>query len=143
MALREWLITCKNFTQRRKGAKKRRSIFLSLRVSETRLPLLLIGWVLLITAQHSLAQSQRGMTPADTLRLANVGDVQIAPDGSMVCYTVSTTEGNATRTALWCAQLVDERVVPALPRPAAQQVLGGNWNVSRPRWSPDGRRLAF
>lgn len=83
------------------------------------------------------------MTPADTLRIANVGDVQIAPDGSAVCYTVATTEGNATRTALWYAPLGDERVVPPPPRIAPQQVLGGDWNVSRPRWSPDSRRLAF
>jgi dipeptidyl aminopeptidase/acylaminoacyl peptidase len=83
------------------------------------------------------------MTPADTLRLANVGDAQIAPDGSAVCYTLATTEGNATRTALWCAPLGDERVVPPPPRLAPQQVLGGDWNVSRPRWSPDSRRLAF
>lgn len=88
-------------------------------------------------------QQPRGMTPADTLRVANVGEAQIAPDASAVCYTVSTTQGNATRTALWCAQLPDERIVPPPPRPAPQQVLGGEWNVSRPRWSPDGRRLAF
>ncbi len=83
------------------------------------------------------------MTPADTLRVANVGDAQIAPDGSGVCYTVSTIEGNATRTSLWCAQVGDERVVTTPPRQLPQQVLGGDWNVSRPRWSPDGRRLAF
>jgi dipeptidyl aminopeptidase/acylaminoacyl peptidase len=97
----------------------------------------------LLSSIHVSAQQQRGMTPADTLRVANVGEAQIAPDGSAVCYTVSTTEGNATRTSLWCAQLVDERVVPTPPRAAPQQVLGGDWNVSRPRWSPDGRRLAF
>ncbi|MCA1556647.1 MAG: hypothetical protein LC747_08170, partial [Acidobacteria bacterium] len=83
------------------------------------------------------------MTPADTLRVANVGDAQIAPDGSTVCYTVSTIEGNATRTSLWCAQIGDERVVPTPPKQLPQQVLSGEWNVSRPRWSPDGRRLAF
>jgi dipeptidyl aminopeptidase/acylaminoacyl peptidase len=89
------------------------------------------------------------MTPADTLRVANVGEAQIAPDGSAVCYTVSTVEGNATRASLWCAHLGDERAAslaasPASPpRRAPLQVLGGDWNVSRPRWSPDGRRLAF
>ncbi|HEV2799094.1 MAG TPA: S9 family peptidase [Pyrinomonadaceae bacterium] len=91
-------------------------------------------------------QQQRGMTAADTLRVANVGEAQIAPDGSMVCYTVSTVEGNAGRTALWCAQLGDERAaVTQAPQPQRQsrQVLTGDWNVSRPRWSPDGRRLAF
>ncbi|HYP02513.1 MAG TPA: S9 family peptidase [Pyrinomonadaceae bacterium] len=85
------------------------------------------------------------MTPADTLRVASVGDAQVAPDGSTVCYTLSTIDGNATRSALWCAQLPDERVVAVPPqaRPLPQQVLSGEWNVSRPRWSPDGRRLAF
>jgi dipeptidyl aminopeptidase/acylaminoacyl peptidase len=97
---------------------------------------------LLVSAVNAPAQ-QRGMTPADTLRVANVSEAQIAPDGSAICYTVSTVEGNASRTSLWCATLGDERVVPAPPRRLPQQVLGGEWNVSRPRWSPDGRRLAF
>ncbi|HJR08018.1 MAG TPA: S9 family peptidase [Pyrinomonadaceae bacterium] len=101
---------------------------------------------LLLSAFSVAAQQQRGMTPADTLRVASVGEAQVAPDGSTVCYTLSTIDGNASRSALWCAQLVDERaVVTAPPRPAPlpQQVLSGEWNVSRPRWSPDGRRLAF
>ena len=96
----------------------------------------------ILSSIYASAQ-QRGMTPADTLRVASVGEAQIAPDASAVCYTVSKTEGNATRTSLWCAQLGDERIVPTPPRAAPQQVLGGDWNVSRPRWSPDGRRLAF
>jgi dipeptidyl aminopeptidase/acylaminoacyl peptidase len=83
------------------------------------------------------------MTPADTLRVSNVSEAQIAPDGSMVCYTVSAVEGNATRTSLWCTQPGDERIVAPQPRRMSQQVLAGEWNVSRPRWSPDGRRLAF
>ncbi|HYG08429.1 MAG TPA: hypothetical protein VD835_00515, partial [Pyrinomonadaceae bacterium] len=83
------------------------------------------------------------MTPADTLRVANISEAQIAPDGNAACYTLSAVEGNATRTSLWCVQFGDERVVPAPSRRMPQQVLSGDWNVSRPRWSPDGRRLAF
>ena len=143
MALREWLITYRIFTQRRKVAKKRWMILTGERRIESMILMLLICATLFATAPFSVAQATRGMTPADTLRMATVGDAQIAPDGSMVCYTVAATEGNATRTALWCAQTGGERVAVAASAPRPQQVLSGEWNVARPRWSPDGRRLAF
>ncbi|HEX8457378.1 MAG TPA: S9 family peptidase [Pyrinomonadaceae bacterium] len=139
MAATELLIVCRNFTLEGKGAKKQ---------GVTATMCLLVCSILLFGSHSSVAQ-QRGMTAADTLRVANVGEAQIAPDGSMVCYTVSTVEGNAGRTSLWCAPLGDERIVNAAPlqQPPSQrqtrQILSGDWNVSRPRWSPDGRRLAF
>jgi len=110
---------------------------------ESMILMLLICATLFATAPFSVAQATRGMTPTDTLRMATVGDAQIAPDGSMACYTVAATEGNATRTALWCAQTGGERVALAASASRPQQVLSSEWNVSRPRWSLDGRRLAF
>jgi dipeptidyl aminopeptidase/acylaminoacyl peptidase len=139
MASQGSLIIYKNFTQRRKGAKKKR---VRAQGRTETVALLFICSILLFGVQGSFAQP-RGMTPADTLRVANVSETQLAPDGSAVCYTVSTVAGNASRTSLWCAQLGDGRVVSTPPRTQPQQVLGGEWNVSRPRWSPDGRRLAF
>jgi dipeptidyl aminopeptidase/acylaminoacyl peptidase len=101
-----------------------------------------ITWPAICPSSTVRAQSRR-MTPADTLRVANVSEAQVAPDGSVVCYTVSAVEGNASRTSLWCTQPGDERIVASQPRRMSQQILAGDWNVSRPRWSPDGRRLAF
>jgi dipeptidyl aminopeptidase/acylaminoacyl peptidase len=85
---------------------------------------------------QSPARAQRRMAPADTLRVAAVADPQISPDGGWVVYTVSNTEGDSTRTALWLARADDARRGPEI-------LVAGEWNASRPRWSPDGRRLAF
>jgi dipeptidyl aminopeptidase/acylaminoacyl peptidase len=84
----------------------------------------------------STARAQRGMTPEETLRVATVADAQISPDGSRVAYTVSAVAGNETRSSLWMAQTNDPRRTPA-------QVVGGELNPSRPRWSPDSRFVAF
>ncbi len=90
------------------------------------------------------------MTPADILRVATVGDAQIAPDGAWVVYTVSTAEGEGTRSTLWIARMTAdpsqtalEAARPAGRRSAPMQLLSNGWNASTPRWSPDSRRIAF
>ncbi len=99
-------------------------------------PAVLPAALIFLALHPAAAQPPRGMTPADTLRVASVGEAQIAPDGGAVAYTVSTVEGNATRTALMLVR-------PNEARPAAEVLVTGEWNVTRPRWSPDGRRVAF
>ncbi|MCA1614275.1 MAG: hypothetical protein LC800_09090, partial [Acidobacteria bacterium] len=66
----------------------------------TLLPAVLPAALVLLASHPARAQPPRGMTPADTLRVAAVGDPQIAPDGASIVYTVSTVDGNAARTAL-------------------------------------------
>ena len=66
--------------------------------------LTLIFLALLISFLVQPANAQRAWTPADTLRIANVSDAQISPDGAWVVYTVSTVDGNATRTTLCLAR---------------------------------------
>ena len=104
--------------------------------SATTLKLALVALFASFYCAASPVRAQRGMTPADTLRVAAVGDPQISPDGGWVVYTVSTTEGDSTRTALWLARADETRRAPEVLVPA-------DWNASRPRWSPDGRRVAF
>jgi dipeptidyl aminopeptidase/acylaminoacyl peptidase len=92
------------------------------------------------------AQARRAMSPADVLRVAEVGDAQISPDGEWVVYVVATTEGDERRTSLWMT-----RTVGVLQATGAGTVVAGSpvqlgtqgMSVSKPRWSPDGRRLAF
>src|SRR4051794_16158778 len=77
------------------------------------------------------------MKPEDVYALASVVDSRLSPDGRRVAYTVSRVdeEANAYRTAIWVAPLDGS----AEPR----QFTSGERNDRSPRWSPDGRWLAF
>jgi dipeptidyl aminopeptidase/acylaminoacyl peptidase len=102
------------------------------------------------------AQTRRPMAPADILRIANVSDAQISPNGDWIVYTVSTIEGEQTLTTLWLVR-VGERfsnVPPTsrlseprrnwdFPRNAGRPLLPSGWSGSNPRWSPDGKNVAF
>ena len=93
------------------------------------------------------AQARRGMTPADTLRVVEVSDAQVSPDGVWIAYVVTTTEAQERRAGLWIVRTVglstatSAGVVPLAPPPV--QINLGGMSVSRPRWSPDSRRIAF
>ena len=77
------------------------------------------------------------MKPEDVYALTSVVDPRLSPDGRRVAYTVSRVdeEANAYRTAIWVAPLDGS----AEPR----QFTSGERNDGSPRWSPDGRWLAF
>ena len=102
------------------------------------------------------AQPRRPMAPADILRLANVSDAQISPNGDWVVYTVSTIEGDQTVSILWLVR-ASERLSNVLPtsrqpeprrnwdspRIPARTLLPPGWSGANPRWSPDGKSIAF
>ena len=76
------------------------------------------------------------MAPDDLYRVADVSDAQVSPDGSWVAYVVATSERDADepQSAIWMVSW-DGREQVALT-PASD-------GPGKPRWSPDGRYLAF
>src|SRR5262245_54945242 len=79
----------------------------------------------------------RSLTPADVLSFKNLGDVQISPDGALIAFVVGEPfmEGaKSERRQIWIALAGAGEARPFTTGPRAD---------TTPRWSPDGRTLAF
>src|SRR5579875_187762 len=88
-------------------------------------------------AQHGTVAARRGMQPEDLFALAWISDAQISPDGTRVAFVVTQLdrENDEYRSAIW--------LVPADGSAPARQLTSGAARDAEPRWSPDGRMLAF
>jgi dipeptidyl aminopeptidase/acylaminoacyl peptidase len=77
------------------------------------------------------------MRPEDVYALTSVGDPRLSPDGRQVAYVVNRIDGEANlyRASIWVAPL-DASTEP-------RQLTHGERSDHVPRWSPDGRWLAF
>jgi len=81
------------------------------------------------------AQQPKGLQVEDLFALKRVSEPQISPDGRWIAYVVQTFDKakNASNRQIW--------LVPAAGG-APRQITSAGSN-DRPRWSPDGRQLAF
>src|SRR5215207_2772160 len=72
----------------------------------------------------------------EMLKIQRVADPQLSPDGRWVAYQVSVPDvaANRNRTQLF---------VVAAAGGEPKQLTSGAASATTPRWSPDGRRLAF
>ncbi len=98
-----------------------------------------LSWLIaaiVLTGLTSFAQSRHPITFDDLISLKRVADAQISPDGSRVAYVVNVVskEQNKGKRSIW--------TVPTSGG-APQQLITSDKNDDTPRWSPDGKLIAF
>ena len=92
--------------------------------------------ILLTTMSLGANADDRLLTIDDLLALKSVSDPQLSSDGAWVAYTVESIdlEADTSSKQVFMASVDGKDVV---------QLTSDDYSASTPRWSPDGRYLAF
>ena len=101
------------------------------------LPLFLAGLIVSLAPSRSVrADGPRPLQPEDITLLRTVGDPQLSPNGAFVAYTVGTMDlaKDKRATNLWLARWDGSE---------NRALTSGEHKQTHPRWSPDGKTLAF
>ena len=85
---------------------------------------------------RSLPAQKRAITFEDFIAMKAVSDPQLSPDGRWVAYAVATPSltDNRNVSRIWLAEVATG---------ANRQLSQGPGSDRSPRWSPDGKTLAF
>ena len=88
-----------------------------------------------VVAAQAQTAEKRPITFQDLISLHRLSEPQLSPDAKWIAYTVSTPdlEANHSVRDIW--------LVPTTAGEPRQVTRGGS--DTRPRWSPDGQKLAF
>ncbi len=93
--------------------------------------------VLFFSAVAAVAQAPRGITPEDYYSFEFISDPNISPDGKLVAYVVTKIDRaqNRRNASIWMIATDGSR--------APWQFTTSPQTSNSPRWSADGKSLAF
>src|SRR6187200_815728 len=92
--------------------------------------------IISLAASPPLAQTRRPLQPDDIFEIKNVGDPRISPDGQWIAYTVSTLDRKEDSSDTDIFMVSTDGGAPI-------KLTASKKPETSPRWSPDGRYLAF
>ena len=91
---------------------------------------------ILLLAFAAGANAQNRFAVEDLLKVRRVSDPQVSPDGRQVAFVVGDVDLDANR-------VVNQIYLIPVGGGSAKQLTSGTSSASAPRWSPDGKKIAF
>src|SRR5262245_59499088 len=82
-----------------------------------------------------VAAAEAPLSPEQTLDRRSIGELEFSPDGSRLVFTVSEpVKGTARARSIWLLDVASGQL---------RQLTFSGKSDGSPRWSPDGRSIAF